>query len=138
MLGGLPLLALHVGMLVERVMHRETLDATVVLRWVLSVALLVVLKRVAAGTPWFGSPMLGVAAVLIFALIHAPVVAPEPNVPLAATGIGFALALAVVDRLSTALAARPNLIFAAPSAAPAWSSLVSRETFRGRAPPISR
>jgi len=119
-------------------MHRETLDATVVLRWVLSVALLLVLKRVAAGAYSFRSPTLGIAAVLIFTLIHAPVAAPEPGLPLAATGLGLALSLAVVDRQCGALSVRPSMISMAQPALSARSPLVSRDTLKDRAPPAAR
>ena len=68
-LAGLPLFVLHVGLLIERALHQETLDAIVVLRWSLAVALLVVLKKVAPRLDSLRSPTLGIAAILIFAAI---------------------------------------------------------------------
>ena len=137
-LAGLPLLVLHVGLLVERAMHLESLDPVIVLRWVLSVALLVVLKRGAAGTRRFKSPTLGIAAVLIFALIHMPVIAPEPALPLAAAGLGLAMCLAIVDRRRGNSSAHPAMIYLAQPFSSAWSPFVSREALKDRAPPIDR
>ncbi|MBK5257936.1 MAG: hypothetical protein JJE39_18075 [Vicinamibacteria bacterium] len=131
-------MALHAGLLVERATHRETLDAAVVFRWVLSIALLVIFRRLAAGAYSFRSPTLGIAAVLIFALIHTPVAAPEPSLPLAATGFGLALSLAVVDRRCDALAALRSMVLMAPPVSSAGSSLISRETLKDRAPPVAR
>jgi len=137
-LAGLPLLALHVGLLVERAMHRETLDAIVVLRWTLAVALLVLLKRVVPRIDTFRSPTLGIAAILIFAMIHLPVAAPEPSLPLAATGLGLALSLVVVDRLCGSLALGPQIFLVAPPGLSDFGPGVSRNTLKDRAPPLSR
>jgi len=137
-LAGLPLLAMHAGLLVERALHRETLDAIVVLRWTLAVALLVLLKRVAPRLDELRSPTLGIAAILIFALIHLPVAAPEPGLPLAATGLGLALSLAVVDRRRGSLAGSPGMVLSAQPGSPGWSPFVSRATLKDRAPPASR
>ncbi len=137
-LAGLPLLVLHLGLLLERAMHQETLDALVVLRWSLAVALLVVLKRVAPRAEAFRSPTLGIAAILIFAMIHLPVAAPEPSLPLAATGLGLALSLAVVDRRCGSLSLSPQMALMAGPASLAWSPVVSRDTLKDRAPPVSR
>jgi hypothetical protein len=137
-LAGLPLFVLHLGLLIERAMHQETLDAIVVLRWSLAVALLVVLRRVAPRADSLRSPTLGIAAILIFAMIHLPVAAPEPSLPLAATGLGLALSLAVVDRLCGSLALSPQMAFVAGPASSWWSPVVSRDTLKDRAPPVSR
>jgi hypothetical protein len=137
-LAGLPLFVLHLGLLIERALHRETLDAIVVLRWALAVALLVLLKRIAPRADSLRSPTLGIAAILIFAMIHLPVAAPEPSLPLAATGLGLVLSLAVVERLCGSLSISPRLAFAPRPASSAWSPLVSRDTLKDRAPPVSR
>jgi len=137
-LAGLPLFVLHVGLLIERALHHETLDALVVLRWSLAVALLVVLKRVALRADAFRSPTLGIAAILIFAMIHLPVAAPEPSLPLAATGLGLALSLAVVDRWCSSLSLSPQMALMAGPDSSAWSPVVSRDTLKDRAPPLSR
>jgi hypothetical protein len=132
---GLPLLVLHVGLLVERAMHRESLDATVIVRWVWSVVLLLVLKRATAGNQLFRSPSLGIATVLIFVLIHAPVIAPEPGLPLAAAGLGIALWLAVEGGRGNPWV-DPTLVHPAQPTSSAWSPFVSRKALKGRAPPI--
>ena len=137
-LAGLPLLVLHIGLLLERALHQETLDAIVVFRWTLAVALLVLLKRVAPRIDSLRSPTLGIAAILIFAMIHLPVAAPEPSLPLAATGLGLALSLAVVDRLCGSLALAPQTALMARSTSLAWSPVVSRDTLKDRAPPVPR
>ena len=137
-LAGLPLLALHAGLLVERALHRETLDALVVLRWTLAVALLVLLKRVVPRADQFRSPTLGIAAILIFGLIHLPIAAPEPSLPLAATGLGLALSLAVVDRRCGSLAVSHQMFLLARPGRPGWSLVVSRDTLKDRAPPSLR
>jgi len=137
-LAGLPLLLLHAGLLIERALHHETLDALVVLRWSLAVALLVVLKRVALRADAFRSPTLGIAAILIFAMIHLPVAAPEPGLPLAATGLGLALSLAVIDRLCGSLCLSPEMALMAGPDSSAWSPVVSRDALKDRAPPVSR
>jgi hypothetical protein len=137
-LAGLPLLFLHLGMLIERALHQETMDAIVVVRWSLAVALLVLFKRMAPQIGSFRSPTLGIAAILIFAVIHLPVAAPEPGLPLAATGFGLALSLAVMDRLCGSLGLGPQLAFAARPASPVWSPLVLRDRLKDRAPPVSR
>ena len=137
-LAGLPLVVLHVGLLIERALHQETLDALVVLRWSLAVALLVLLKRVAPRIDSLRSPTLGIAAILIFAMIHLPVAAPEPGLPLAATGLGLALSLAVVDRLCGSLSISPQMALMARPVSSAWSPVVSRDSLKDRAPPVSR
>lgn len=137
-LAGLPLFALHLGLLIERAMHQETLDALVVLRWSLAVALLVVLKRVAPRADAFRSPTLGIAVILIFAMIHLPVAAPEPSLPLAATGLGLALSLAVVERMCGSLSLNPQMALMARPVSSAWSPVVSRDTLKDRAPPVPR
>ena len=137
-LAGLPLFVLHVGLLIERALHHETLDALVVLRWSLAVALLVVLKRVALRADAFRSPTLGIAAILIFAMIHLPVAVPEPGLPLAATGLGLALSLAVVDRLCGSPFLSPQMALMAGPDSSAWSQVVSRDALKDRAPPVSR
>ena len=137
-LAGLPLLALHAGLLVQRALHRETLDAIVVLRWTLAVALLVLLKRMIPRIDQLRSPTLGIAVILIFGLIHLPVAAPEPSLPLAATGLGLALSLAVVERLCGSLAVSPQMALLARPGGPAWSLIASRDTLKDRAPPSSR
>jgi hypothetical protein len=137
-LAGLPLLALHAGLLAERALHRETLDALVVLRWTLAVALLVVLRRIAPRMDRLQSPTLAIAAILIFAMIHLPVAAPEPGLPLAATGLGLALSLAVFDRMCGFLCATPPMALPVQPGSPGWSPFVSRETLKDRAPPVSR
>jgi len=137
-LAGLPLLILHLGLLIERALQQETLDPIVVLRWSLAVALLVVLKRGARQLRSFRSPALGIAAILIFAMIHLPVAAPEPSLPLAATSLGLALSLAVVDRLGGSLGfSLRTAALAGPPALP-WGPIVSRDTLKDRAPPTSR
>lgn len=136
-LAGLPLFALHLGMLIERALHQETLDAVVVLRWSLAVALLAVLKRAAPRVDSLRSPTLGIAAILIFGLIHLPVAAPEPSLPLAATGLGLALSLAVVDQSRGSLSPDRQLALRAEPASSAWSEAVSR-ALKDRAPPVSR
>lgn len=136
-LAGLPLFALHLGMLIERALHQETLDAVVVLRWSLAVALLAVLKRAAPRVDSLRSPTLGIAAILIFGLIHLPVAAPEPSLPLAATGLGLALSLAVVDQSRGSLSPDRQLALRAEPASSAWSPAVSR-ALKDRAPPVSR
>ncbi len=138
LLAGIPLVLLHAGLLLERALHRETLDAVVVLRWGLAIALLAVLKRVAPRIHSLQSPTLGIAAILIFALIHAPVAAPEPSLPLAATGCGLALSLAVIDRLPGTLSVNPSTDLMAQPASAGMSPLVSRETLKDRAPPAAR
>lgn len=138
MLAGLPLFVLHLGLLIERALHQETLDAIVVLRWSLAVALLVVLKRLAPRIEPGRSPTLGIAAILIFGLIHLPVAAPEPSLPLAATGMGLALSLFVVDRLCGSLSLTPQMALLAGPASPAWSLVVARDTLKDRAPPALR
>lgn len=137
-LAGLPLFVLHVVLLIQRALHQETLDAIAVLRWSLAVALLVVLKRVAPRVDSARSPTLGIAAILIFGLIHLPGAAPEPSLPLAATGVGLALSLFVVDRMCGALSLSPQMALLAGPASPAWSLLVARDTLKDRAPPVSR
>ncbi len=137
-LAGLPLLILHLGLLIERALHQETLDPVVVLRWSLAVALLVVLKRGARQFRSLRSPALGIAAILIFAMIHLPVAAPEPSLPLAATSLGLALSLAVVDRLGGSLGFSLRGTVLAGPAASAWGPIVSRDTLKDRAPPTSR
>lgn len=137
-LAGLPLLILHLGLLIERALQQETLDPIVVLRWSLAVALLMVLKRGARHLRSLRSPALGIAAILIFAMIHLPVAAPEPSLPLAATSLGLALSLAVVDRLGGSLALSLRMASLAGPAAPSWSLVVSRDTLKDRAPPVSR
>jgi hypothetical protein len=135
---GLPLVVLHLGMLLERALHHETLDAMVVLRWSLAVALLAVLKRAAPRVDSLRSPAMGIAAVLIFGLIHLPVAAPEPSLPLAATGMGLALSLFVVDRWSGSLSLdRQSALLAGPASS-AWSPVVPRDALKDRAPPVSR
>ncbi len=137
-LAGLPLFVLHVGLLIERALHQETLDAIVVLRWSLAVALLAVLKRVAPRVDSLRSPTFGIAAILIFGLIHLPVAAPEPSLPLAATGMGLALSLAVVDRRCGSLSLNPQMALMAGPPSSAWGLVVSRDTLKDRAPPVSR
>ncbi len=137
-LAGLPLLALHLGMLIQRALHQETLDAVVVLRWSLAVALLAVLRRAAPRVHSLRSPTLGIAAILIFGLIHLPVAAPEPSLPLAATGLGLALSLAVVDRSCGSLSLDRQPALMAEPASSAWSQAVSRDALKDRAPPVSR
>lgn len=137
-LAGLPLLVLHAGLLIERALHHETLDALVVLRWSLAVALLIVLKGMARRADAFRSPTLGIAAILIFAMIHLPVAAPEPGLPLAATGLGLALSLVVVDRLCGSLSLGPQMALMAGPHSSAWSPVVSRDALKDRAPPVSR
>jgi len=137
-LAGLPLFVLHLGLLIERALHQETLDAIVVFRWSLAVALLVVLKRVAPRLDSLRSPTLGIAAILIFGLIHLPVAAPEPSLPIAATGMGLALSLAVVDRLCGSLSFNPQMALMARPVSAAWGPVVSRDTLKDRAPPVSR
>lgn len=135
---GLPLVVLHLGLLIERALQQETLDAIVVLRWSLAVALLAVLKRAAPRIDSLRSPAIGIAAVLIFGLIHLPVAAPEPSLPLAATGMGLALSLAVVDRMCGSLSLDRQLALMARPASSAWSPVVSRDALKDRAPPVSR
>jgi hypothetical protein len=137
-LAGLPLLILHLGLLIERALHQETLDPIVVLRWSLAVVLLVVLKRGARQLRSLRSPALGIAAILIFAMIHLPVAAPEPSLPLAATSFGLALSLAVVDGLGGSLALSLRMAALAGPAAPPRGPIVSRDTLKDRAPPVSR
>ena len=134
----MPLLVLHVGLLLERVLHQETLDAIAVLRWSLAVVLLAVLKRLAPRIDSLNSPTLGIAAILIFAMIHLPVAAPEPSLPLAATGLGLALSLFVVDRRCGSRSLNSQMAPWGGSAAFAWSPVVSRDTLKDRAPPVSR
>ena len=135
LLAGLPLLALHAGLLVERAMHLETLDAIVVLRWSLAVALLVLLKRVAPRLDDLRSPGIGIAAILIFGLIHLPVAAPEPSLPIAATGFGLALSLVVVDRGRGTLAlCLPSALRSLPEGS-VRALFVSRDVLKDRAPP---
>lgn len=138
LLAGLPLLALHIGLLIERALHWETIDSVVALRWTLAVALLVVLKRVTLRFDQFRSPTLAIAAILIFAIIHLPIAAPEPSLPLAATGLGLALSLAVVDRRCGSLAVSPRMAFLAQPGYPERSLVVSRDALKDRAPPSAR
>jgi len=137
-LAGLPLFVLHLGMLFERALQQETPDAIVLLRWSLAVALLAVLKRAAPRVDSLRSPAIGVAAILIFGLIHLPVAAPEPSLPLAATGMGLALSLAVVDRMGGSLPLDRQVALMAGPASSAWSPAVSRDALKDRAPPVSR
>lgn len=136
-IAGLPLLALHVGLLVERATHRETLDATVVLRWILSIVLLVILQRGMGRTPAFQARKLGMAALLIFVLIHAPVIAPEPSAPLAATSLGLALGLVVVGRRFSAVSTPRSMVLTARADSAAWIPFVSPEALKDRAPPCA-
>lgn len=137
-LAGLPLIVLHLGLLFERAMSQETLDVIVVLRWSLAVALLVVLRRLASRIDSIRSPALGIAAILVFAMIHLPVAAPEPGLPLAATGLGMALSLAVVDRRRRTLPLCPRLALMDRPTSSAWSAVVSRDALKDRAPPVAR
>jgi hypothetical protein len=138
LLAGIPLVILHAGLLLERALHRETLDEVVIIRWGLAIALLAVLKRAAPRIHSLQSPTLGIAAILIFALIHAPVAAPEPSLPIAATGFGLALSLAVIEGLPGRLSVNPSTDLMVQPASAALSPLVSRETLKDRAPPVSR
>jgi hypothetical protein len=138
LLAGIPLVILHAGLLLERAMHRETLDAVVIARWGLAAALLVVLGRLASRIRTIQSPALGVAAILIFALIHAPVAAPEPGLPLAATALGLALSLLAFEELYGAVGTDDQT---GSPAGPKRSSLCcagSCETLKDRAPPVAR
>jgi hypothetical protein len=137
-LAGLPLVVLHLGLLLERALHRETLDSFVVVRWALAVALLILLKRAGFELRSLQLPNVGIAAVLIFTLIHAPVAAPEPALPLAVTGLGLALSLAVVDRKGGTPAVGLVVHGLAPRPSFALGQGVSRETLKDRAPPASR
>jgi len=132
---GLPLLALHVALLVERATHRENLDATAILRWVLSVVFLVIFQRLMGRTRAFQSRRLGMAGVLIFLLIHSPAIAPEPSAPLAATSMGLALGLVVVGRKFSAFSTPRLTAPAARADFTAWIPFVSPEALKDRAPP---
>lgn len=135
-LAGLPLVLLHAVLLLERALHQETMDALALLRWSLALVLLFVLKQVAPRAQCKNSPTLGIAAILIFAMIHLPVAAPEPSLPLAATGLGLALSLAVFDRLCGPLTVAPLPSFVTQAMASAWGLSVSRDTLKDRAPPL--
>ncbi|MEO8362605.1 MAG: hypothetical protein ABI672_21450 [Vicinamibacteria bacterium] len=138
LLAGLPLVALHLGLLIERALHWETIDSVVVLRWTLAVALLGLLKRVMPRFDQLRSPSLAIAAILIFGLIHLPIAAPEPSLPLAATGFGLALSLAVVERRCGSLAVSHQMAFLARPGYPERSLVVSRDALKDRAPPSAR
>ena len=119
-------------------MHQETLDPIAVLRWSLAIVLLVLLKRVGPRIDTLRSPTLGIAAILIFAMIHLPVAAPEPSLPLAATTLGVALSLAVTGRLGGSRSLSPQLAFVPRPASSAWRGIVSCDSLKDRAPPVSR
>ncbi len=137
-LAGLPLVVLHLAFLMARATHPEGTDAVVAIRWVLSIALLVLLRRGLPRLRSLQSPAVAVSAILIFALIHAPAAAPEPGLPLAATGMGLALSLAVVDRRCGSLVASLLMDPLAQPSSLASSLGVTRETLKDRAPPASR
>lgn len=133
----LPLAVLHVAMLLERATHRDTIDATVVARWSLALVLLLCLRRAKVQTASMRRPTAVVGAVLIFALIHAPVAAPDPALPLAATGIGLTLSLALLHPGRTRITApirAPGLVVAPPSDGDLGGVL---EILKDRAPPAA-
>lgn len=131
------LLVFHVGLLAARLSEWQALDATVILRWALSAFVLIVLKQL--GTPSFSnaSPGLGLAAVLAFSLIHTPATAPEPAMPIAATGLGVALSLAAWSPRAGALTPLPALASFVRHFEPAWNPVVSREALKDRGPPAA-
>lgn len=138
LLACLPLVILHLGMLVERVIHQETIDPFIAFRWTLAAVLLVLAQRAGFGLSALRSPTLGIAAILIFSVIHAPTTAPDPGLPLAVTGLGLALSLAVVDRRCGVLSLGLHGYTLARPASSSVGPGTTRETLRDRAPPVSR
>ncbi len=98
LLAGVPLIVFHAGLLVERALHLETLDTLIAVRWVLSIALLVVVGLASSRLRTLDTRTLVITLALIVALVHAPVAVPEPTLPLAAAGLGLALSVALLDR----------------------------------------
>lgn len=134
-LAGLPLVLMHVGLLLERALRQEMMDGLVLSRWLLSIGLLFLLRRFETRELSFKSPTVAIAAILIFALIHAPVAAPEPALPLAATSLGLALALVVIERLGGVGASiLPAIRLTCPPSG-AGSLGLSHECLKDRAPP---
>lgn len=134
-LAGVPLLLMHVALLVERALRQEMMDGLVLTRWVLSIGLLFLLRRFETRELSFKSPTAAIATVLIFALIHLPIAAPEPALPLAATGLGLALALVILDHQGAVQALVLPLIRLARSVSRAGSLGLSQERLKDRAPP---
>ena len=134
-LAGLPLVLMHLGLLLERALRQEIMDGLTATRWLLSVGLLFLLRRFEARELSFRSPTVAIAAILIFALIHAPVASPEPALPLAATALGLALALVVLERFGGVGALMlPTFRLARPLSG-LGSLGLSHEGVKDRAPP---
>jgi len=134
MIAGL-LFALHAALLAERALAWESIEATIALRWVLSIGLLLLLRRLQRDGFSFGSPGLGLAAVLAFALIHTPAAAPEPGLPIAATGMGVALSLAAVRGPGRPTASPLAIVARAWELSASDQLTASSEGIKDRAPP---
>jgi len=133
-----PLIVFHAGLLLERAMHRESIDALVTLRWVLSIAFLIALRGLGSRLKTIDPRTLGIALVLIVALVHAPVTAPDPGLPLAAAGLGLALSMAIFDRRRGTLAVGDR---SCRTTRPAFATVRGDVALRGlkdRAPPFAR
>ena len=133
---GVPLVGFHMGLLAQRALGTEALDPVAVIRWLLSLALLAFLQRATFSFGSIRSPAVGIAAILVVALIHAPVAAPEQGLPIAATGLGLALSVGILCRTGGRL---PSLLQSEPIARSAISVpclSVARATLKDRAPPV--
>lgn len=138
LLAAAPLIVFHAGLLLERAMHRETLDTLVALRWTLSLAVLALLRSRALRLRALDGRTLAIVLLLVVTMIHAPVGVPEPAVPMAAAGLGLALALMVLDAQDGVRAPDLHVGFGGFPTFTKGNGAETRRAVKGRAPPTSR